>query len=80
VVSSALSLWRLGGPVLGVRLIALLAMGIGLLVVGTQPVLPVVPLGVVAVALLVIVVAEMTRPPDAATQAGHATIPVRADG
>jgi low temperature requirement protein LtrA len=80
VASSALSLWRLGGPVLGVRLIALLAMGIGLLVVGTQPVLPVVPLGVVAVALLVIVVAEMTRPPDAATQAGHATIPVRADG
>jgi low temperature requirement protein LtrA len=65
VAASALSLWRLGGPVLGRRLVALPVILAGLAIVGTQAVPPVVPLGVVAVVLLAIVVLEELRPPDA---------------
>jgi low temperature requirement protein LtrA len=66
VTASALSLWRLGGPILGRRLVALPVALAALAIVGTQAVPPVVPLGVVGVALLAIVILEELRPPDAA--------------
>jgi low temperature requirement protein LtrA len=64
VASSALSLWRLGGPVLVVRLAALAVMVAALVVVAAIAPPPVVPLGTVAVVLLGIVVTEAVAPPD----------------
>lgn len=70
VASSAVSLRVLGGPVLGVRLLGLAAMAAGLLVVAMTAPPPVVPLGVVAGVLLVVVVREaMTM--DRGTARGH---------
>jgi low temperature requirement protein LtrA len=64
VASSALSLRILAGPVLVARLAALVVMSVALVVVGVAAAPPVVPLGVVAAALLAIVIVESTRPPD----------------
>jgi low temperature requirement protein LtrA len=58
VASSALSLRRLGGPLLVIRLAVLPAMGAGLLAAGIAAPTPVWPLAVVAVALTAIVVLE----------------------
>jgi low temperature requirement protein LtrA len=64
VASSALSLWRLGGPILLVRLVALGAMAVALVAAGLLDPPPFVPLGVVAVVLLGIVVVEKLAPPE----------------
>ncbi|HYO41766.1 MAG TPA: low temperature requirement protein A [Candidatus Limnocylindrales bacterium] len=64
VASSALSLWRLGGPVLVVRLAALAVMAVALVMVAAITPPPVVPLGTVAIVLLGIVVFEAVAPPD----------------
>jgi low temperature requirement protein LtrA len=64
VASSALSLWRLGGPVLAARLAALVVMAVALVVVAVIAPQPVVPLGIVAVVLFGIVVFEAVTPPD----------------
>lgn len=64
VASSALSLRILGGPVLIVRLAALVVMAAGLVVVGAVGTPPTVPLGVVAAALLAIVLVEWVQPPE----------------
>jgi low temperature requirement protein LtrA len=64
VASSALSLRILGGPVLVVRLAALVGMGVALLVAGSVGTPPVVPLGIAAASLLAIVIVESVRPPD----------------
>lgn len=64
VASSALSLRILGGPVLVARLAALLVMSVALVGVGVVAASPVVPLGIVAAALLAIVIVESSRPPD----------------
>jgi low temperature requirement protein LtrA len=65
VASSALSLRTLGGPLLVARLAALAVMASALVVVAVVSMPPVVPLGVVAAALLAIVTVEAARPPDA---------------
>lgn len=64
VASSALSLRILGGPVLLARLAALVVMAAGLVVVGAVGTPPVVPLGVVAGALLATVLVESVKPPE----------------
>jgi low temperature requirement protein LtrA len=64
VASSALSLWRLGGPVLGARLAALVVMAVALAGVAAVAPPPFVPLGAVAVVLFGIVVVEAVAPPD----------------
>ena len=64
VASSALSLWRLGGPVLAARLAALVVMAVALVAVAVIAPQPVVPLGIVAVVLFGIVVFEAVAPPD----------------
>ena len=64
VLSSALSLRILGGPVLGVRLAVLVLMAAVLAAVGVANLAPLVPLGVVATALATIVIIEQVRPPD----------------
>jgi low temperature requirement protein LtrA len=64
VASSSLSLRILGGPLLVARLAALAVMASALVVVAAIPMPPVVPLGVVAAALLAIVMVEAARPPD----------------
>ena len=64
VASSALSLWRLGGPVLVSRLAALAVMAAALVVVAAIAPPPVVPLGAVAVVLAGLVVFEAVAPPD----------------
>ena len=64
VASSALSLWRLGGPVLVGRLAALAVMVVALVIVAAGAPPPVVPLGVVAVVLLGVVILEAVAPPD----------------
>jgi low temperature requirement protein LtrA len=66
VASSAASLRILGGPVLIARLATLVAMGLALAVAGVVALPPVVPLGIVAAALLVMVAVESVRPPDRA--------------
>jgi low temperature requirement protein LtrA len=63
VASSALSVWRLGGPVLKARLMALVVMALGLVVVGTAAPPPVVPLGIVAAVLIAVVSVERLAPP-----------------
>ena len=63
VASSALSLRTLGGPLLLVRLATLALMAAGLVIVGVMRTPPVVPLGVVAAALLAIVLVESIQPP-----------------
>lgn len=63
VASSALSLRTLGGPVLIGRLATLALMAMGLVIVGVMRTPPVVPLGVVAAALLAIVLVETIKPP-----------------
>jgi low temperature requirement protein LtrA len=63
VASSALSLRILGGPVLIGRLATLALMAVGLVIVGVMRTPPVVPLGVVAAALLAIVLVETIQPP-----------------
>ena len=67
VASSALSLRILGGPVLVARLVSLLVMGLGLALVGMVAAPPLVPLAIVAAALLVIVIIEAVKPPDPVT-------------
>jgi len=64
VVSSALSLRILDGPVLRARLAVLALMAAVLAGVGITGLPPVVPLGVVAAALAGIVIFEQVRPPD----------------
>jgi low temperature requirement protein LtrA len=64
VASSALSLWRLGGPVLVARLAALAVMAAALVAVAAFAPPPVVPLGAVAVVLFGIVLLEAVAPPD----------------
>ncbi len=64
VLSSALSLRILGGPVLGVRLAVLVLMAAVLAAVGVANLAPLAPLGVVATALATIVIIEQVRPPD----------------
>jgi low temperature requirement protein LtrA len=64
VASSALSLRILAGPVLVARLAALVVMSVALVVVGVAAAPPVAPLGIVAAALLAIVIVESARPPD----------------
>jgi low temperature requirement protein LtrA len=64
VASSALSLRRLGGPVLVVRLAALAVMAVSLVIVAAISPPPVVPLGSVAIVLLGVVVFEAVSPPD----------------
>jgi low temperature requirement protein LtrA len=64
VTSSALSLWRLGGPVLVARLAALAVMAATLVVVAAFAPPPVVPLGGVAIVLFGIVLVEAVAPPD----------------
>ncbi len=56
VLCSAVSLRILGGPLLTVRFVVIAAMGVGLVAVGTMA--PLWPLGIVAVALAAITVAE----------------------
>jgi low temperature requirement protein LtrA len=63
VACSALSLRILGGPALVPRLVALVVMSVALVVVGAVSAPPVVPLGIVAAALLAIVIVEAARPP-----------------
>jgi low temperature requirement protein LtrA len=58
VASSALSLRILGGPILATRFAGLLIMAAGLLVVAMVSPPPVVPLGVAAVVLLGVILAE----------------------
>ena len=64
VASSALSLRILAGPILVARLAALVVMSVALVVVGAAVAPPVAPLGIVAAALLAIVIVESARPPD----------------
>ena len=64
VASSALSLWRLGGPILVLRLAALAVMAAALVVVAAVAPPPVVPLGAVTVVLFGIVALEAVAPPD----------------
>jgi low temperature requirement protein LtrA len=64
VASSALSLWRLGGPVLLGRLAALVVMAAALVIVAAIAPPPVVPLGTVALVLFGVVVLEVVAPPD----------------
>jgi low temperature requirement protein LtrA len=64
VLSSALSLRVLGGPVLRVRLAVLVLMAAVLGGVGVANLAPLVPLGVVATALASIIIVEQVRPPD----------------
>ena len=64
VLSSALSLRVLGGPVLRVRLAVLVLMAAVLAGVGVANLAPLVPLGVVATALASIIIYEQVRPPD----------------
>jgi low temperature requirement protein LtrA len=64
VASSALSLRILGGPVLAARMATLAIMTAALVVVGAVGTPPVVPLGVVAAALLAIVLVESVQPPE----------------
>jgi low temperature requirement protein LtrA len=64
VASSALSLRILAGPVLVARLAALVVMSAALAVAGVVATPPVAPLGIVAAALLAIVIVEAARPPD----------------
>ncbi len=64
VLSSALSLRVLGGPVLRVRIALLALMAAVLAGVGVANLAPLVPLGVVATALAAIIVFEQVRPPD----------------
>ncbi len=64
VASSALSLRILGGPVLVARLAALVVMSVALGAAGMAALPPVVPLGIVAAALLTIVITESAKPPD----------------
>jgi low temperature requirement protein LtrA len=76
VASSAASLRILGGPVLAVRLATLAAMVPLLAVARLAAAPPVVPLGIVAGALLTIVLSEAVRRPDHSTAAGiHGTSP-----
>jgi low temperature requirement protein LtrA len=63
VACSALSLRILGGPALVPRLVALVVMSVALVVIGAVSAPPVVPLGIVAAALLAIVIVEAARPP-----------------
>jgi low temperature requirement protein LtrA len=69
VASSALSLLRLGGPVLVGRLLGIAIMAVGLVVIGAVEPPPVVPLGFVAVIVLGVVVAESLLPPERAREA-----------
>ena len=64
VLSSALSLRVLGGPVLRVRIAVLVLMAAALAGVGVANLAPLVPLGVVATALASIIIYEQVRPPD----------------
>ena len=64
VLSSALSLRVLGGPVLRVRLAVLALMAVVLAGVGVISLAPVVPLGIVAAALAGTIINEHIRPPD----------------
>jgi hypothetical protein len=65
VASSALSLRILGGPLLVARLLVIVGMGLALVVVGSVGLPPLVPLAIVATALLVIVAAEQLAAPTA---------------
>jgi low temperature requirement protein LtrA len=62
VACSALSLRLLGGPVLLVRLATLAVLSVALGAAGLMALPPVVPLGIVAAALLVIVIVETVAP------------------
>jgi low temperature requirement protein LtrA len=64
VLSSALSLRVLGGPVLRVRIAVLVLMAAVLAGVGVADLPPLVPLAVVAISLASIVIFEQVRPPD----------------
>ncbi len=66
VLSSALSLRVLGGPVLRVRIAVLVLMAAVLAAVAVANLAPLVPLGVVATALAAIIIDEQVRPPDPA--------------
>jgi low temperature requirement protein LtrA len=69
IASAALSLRRLGGPVLVGRLMAIVALAAVLVATGLAALPPVVPLAAVALVVLAIVLYEQARPPEHARHA-----------